>query len=68
MNDDEVLFEVKWTVADVKNAFYEEYDREPTQEELSACISEIDWESIEEDSIERAWNTIQTAVSEALPL
>ena len=68
MNDDEVLFEVKWTVADIKNAFIEEYDREPTQDELSVCIGEIDWESIEEDSISKAWDTIQSAVSEALPL
>lgn len=68
MNDDEVLCEIKWTVADVKKAFRDEYNREPTQEELETCIDEISWELIEDSSISSGWTVINTAVSEVLPL
>ena len=67
MKDDEVLAEIKWTVADVKNAFRERYNREPTEEGLQTCIDEIDWGLIEDTSISNGWTIINTAVSEVLP-
>lgn len=64
--DDEVLCEIKWTVADVKKSFKERYGREPTKSELHLCIDEVDWSLVEEKGIENGWTVIDTAVSEAL--
>lgn len=68
MNDDEVLCEIKWTVADVKSAFREEYDREPTEKELEECVSCVDTKALEEWSIERGWTFITDAIEEAMPV
>ena len=35
MKDDEVLCEIKWTVADVRKAFVNRYGRQPSNGELS---------------------------------
>ncbi len=64
MNDDEVLCTIKWTVADVKKSLTEEFNREPTEEEIQECIDEIDWDLIEEQSISTGWTIINTAASE----
>ena len=68
MNKNKVLCEIKWTIPDVKEAFREKYNREPTEEELQTCIDEIDWGLIEDTSISNGWTIINSAVSEVLPL
>lgn len=62
MNDDEVLCTIKWLVADVKSAFREEHDREPTEEELEECVSNVNVKTLEEVSIERGWSIIKEAI------
>lgn len=62
MNDNEVICEIKWTVADVHNAFVNKYGRQPTDGELSDCVQNLDCKALEEWSIERGWNFIEEAI------
>jgi hypothetical protein len=62
MKDDEVLSEIKWTVADVKAAFKNRYGREPSDGQLQDCIENLDTKSLEDRSIEFGWSFIYDAL------
>jgi hypothetical protein len=62
MNDDEVLCEIKWTVADVRTAFKNKYGREPTDGQLQECVENVDTELLEDRSIEFGWSFIDEAI------
>ena len=62
MNDDEVLCEIKWTVADVRTAFRNKYGREPTDGQLKDCVENVDTDTLEERSIETGWTLIDEAI------
>lgn len=61
-NDDDVLCEIKWTVADVRTAFRNKYGREPTDGQLQDCIENVETSTLEEVSIERGWSVIDEAI------
>lgn len=60
--DDDVLCEIKWTVADVRTAFRNKYGREPTDGQLQDCIENVETSTLEEVSIERGWSVIDEAI------
>lgn len=62
MEDDEVLYEIKWTVADVRKAFVDRYGRQPSNGELSDCVQNLDTSTLEEVSIERGWSIVAEAI------
>ena len=64
MKDDEVLCEIKWTVADVRKAFKETYKRQPDDNELQEAIDSISWETAEDSSIENGWVHINAAIAD----
>lgn len=62
MKDDDVLCEIKWTVADVRAAFRNKYGREPSDGQLQDCIENVDTKTLEERSIETGWTLIDEAI------
>lgn len=62
MKDDEVLCEIKWTVADVRKAFVDRYGRQPSNGELNDCVQNLDTSTLEEVSIERGWSIVDEAI------
>lgn len=62
MNDNEVICEIKWTVADVRRAFATRYRRQPTEAELSDCLMKVDSQALEDWSNENGWRFIEEAI------
>ena len=57
MNENDVICNIKWTVADVKQGFVNTYFREPSEEELKACIKKAD--TLHGFLIEQGWDFIE---------
>ena len=62
MNDNDVIAEIKWTVADVRDAFVRKYGRQPSDGELSDCVENVDTKALVESSIEHGWSIVEEAV------
>ena len=62
MNENEVLVEIKWTVADVKQAFINKYGREPSKGELQDCVENVETDLLQDRSIEFGWSFIDEAI------
>lgn len=62
MNDDEEICKIKWTVADVRKAYYDKYGHNGTDEEIKEAVSRIDTKALECRSIEIGWSFINEAV------
>ena len=62
MNDNDVIAEIKWTVADVRDAFVRKYGRQPSNGELSDCVQNVDCKNLEDYSIECGWSFIEEAI------
>lgn len=62
MKDDDVICEIKWTVADIRTAFFNKYKREPTETELQVLIEELNTRALQNFSIEYGWDYINTAI------
>ena len=62
MKDDEVLCEIKWTVADVRAAFRNKYGREPTEGQLKDCVENVETKDLVDRSIENGWVFIEEAI------
>lgn len=62
MNDNEVICEIKWTVADVKTAFVNKYGRLPSEGELKDCVENVPVRNLEERSIEFGWDFIDEGI------
>ena len=62
MSDNEVICEIKWTIADVRDAFARKYGRQPTDGELSDCVQNVQTNALENISIERGWDFIEEAI------
>lgn len=59
-----VIATITWTLEDLQKAFIEEYDREPTSQELDSFLDELNTKSIEERGIEEGWAVIKDCLSE----
>ena len=62
MNDSDIIAEIRWTVADVREAFTRKYGRQPTDGELSDCVQNINARALEGCSIERGWDFIEEVI------
>ena len=62
MNNNEVICEIKWTVADVRKTFINKYGRQPTDGELSGCVQNVDCKTLEDRSTEYGWSFIKEAI------
>jgi len=60
--DADVISSVKWVEDDVRNAYFDEYQRNATDEEVKEIISDIDWDEVEGKCIEDGWYFITKAV------
>ena len=58
----EVIVQITWTVRDVCDAFCKQFGREPTEQELSACLESFSAKQLEERSTEFGWDFIYDAV------
>lgn len=62
MNEDEVICEIKWTVADIKAAFEKQYGHEPTEEQLEECVNNLNTRRLQEYSISCGWDFINDTI------
>ena len=60
MNDNDVLLTINWRVADVRTAFINKYGRQPSNRELKDCVENLDLGALEDMSIERGWEVIDS--------
>ncbi len=58
-----IICQITWTEEDLRNAFFEKYNRFPTQEELYACIHNLNCSNLQDRSIEFGWDFIHNAVA-----
>ena len=62
MNEDDVICEIKWTVADVKTAFLIKHGCEPTEEQLQNCVNNVNEKALKDFSISYGWDFINEAI------
>ena len=62
MNEDDVICEIKWTVADVKTAFINKYGHEPTEGQLQDCVENVNEKALKDFSISYGWDFINEAI------
>ena len=58
MSDDDVLCEIKWTVADLREAYIQHFGHNPTDEEVEELVERFDARHLKDVSIERGWEYI----------
>lgn len=60
--DADVISSVKWVEDDVRNAYFEHYNHNATDDEIKEIIDRCDWKGLESMSVECGWNFINNAV------
>ena len=61
--DDRIIAQITWTVADVKNDLKDELGREPTEQEVEACLEYFEQENCEDQSTSYGWEFVYSAVN-----
>lgn len=62
MNDNEVICEIKWTVADVRMAYERKCGHKATDDEIKELVNNINWKRVEEVGIENGWEIIDAVI------
>ena len=62
MKDNDILCEIKWTVADLRTAYVNHFGHNPTDEEVEELSKRLDVKTLEDISIERGWEIIESTL------
>lgn len=62
MNDNEVICEIKWTVADVRMAYERKYGHRATDDDIEFLVNHINWKRVEEVGLENGWEIINVII------
>lgn len=62
MNDNEVICEIKWTVADVRLAYERKYGHNASDEEIRETLARLNVKRLQEVGIEYGWEIINEAI------
>jgi hypothetical protein len=62
MNDNKVICEIKWTVADLRIAYERKYGRNASDDDIEFLVNHINWKRVEEVGIENGWEIIDTVI------
>lgn len=62
MNDEEVIAQIIWKVADIRSAFVDRYGRQPTDGELKDAVENVKSSPLVESSIGHGWGVISDEI------
>ena len=62
MDDNEVICEIKWTVADLRTAYKNRYGHNATDEKIFEILGRLDIKRLQEVGIEYGWEIINEAI------
>jgi len=59
------LAKIRWVRDDLRTALTDKFGREPTCEEMHYYLNNVDWNALEERSIELGWEVLRDLISMA---